>query len=272
MAREQPIRSVHRPPLARLLADLAGADAPAAKQPFAERLGEWLSIKDALALSGALNSNVARAPDAWSPASTEEAAELREALANVRSALLRSISADGWRTPRPLPRGTAGSDEPVDVSVPHFAHYQRHYIACQREMSMSIAGLQATARAALAGHSAALERLATLDAVLEQSLAARRSNLLGKVPPLLAQRFEALHAAHPSEMADEVEAGSDSDEECGSDRELAPGMTRASAHSDWLATFCNEMETVLRAELELRLQPVAGLIAAFDNEVLKSSD
>ena len=34
----------------------------------------------------------------------------------------------------------------------------------------------------------------------------------------------------------------------------------------WLARFCAEMQRVLRAELELRLMPVVGLLAALDRE------
>jgi hypothetical protein len=33
--------------------------------------------------------------------------------------------------------------------------------------------------------------------------------------------------------------------------------------------FCRELQAVLLAELDLRLQPVAGLIAALDHEVTR---
>ena len=42
--------------LVRILAELAVADVADPKQTFAERLGEWLDFKDALALYSALNS------------------------------------------------------------------------------------------------------------------------------------------------------------------------------------------------------------------------
>ena len=34
----------------------------------------------------------------------------------------------------------------------------------------------------------------------------------------------------------------------------------------WLARFCADMQRVLLAELDLRLMPVAGLVAALDKE------
>ena len=48
--------------LVRILAELAVADVADPKQTFAERLGEWLDFKDALALYLALNSAAAGAP------------------------------------------------------------------------------------------------------------------------------------------------------------------------------------------------------------------
>jgi len=34
----------------------------------------------------------------------------------------------------------------------------------------------------------------------------------------------------------------------------------------WLARFCHELEAVLLAELDVRLQPTVGLIEALQNE------
>ncbi|HEY3355696.1 MAG TPA: DUF3348 family protein [Polyangia bacterium] len=117
-----------------------------------------------------------------------------------------------------------------------FAPYQAHYRAQQRAMSGRIGQLRATVRSALARRSPALRRLAALDAVLDGALAARERALLARVPGLLARRFAHLCQAHE-----------------------APGA--------WRAAFRGEVQAVLLAELELRLQPVAGLIAALDNEV-----
>jgi hypothetical protein len=40
----------------------------------------------------------------------------------------------------------------------------------------------------------------------------------------------------------------------------------------WLANFCRELQGVLLAELDLRLQPTVGLIEALSNEVGKRNE
>ena len=35
----------------------------------------------------------------------------------------------------------------------------------------------------------------------------------------------------------------------------------------WLARFCHELQTVLLAELDLRLQPTLGLLEAYQKEI-----
>ena len=91
-------------------------------------------------------------------------------------------------------------------------------------MEASIAPLRARLRAALTRKSADMARLAAMDAVLEQALGARERSLLATVPALLEKHFVRSHAA----------AG----------------------------VFRKDMQAVLLAELELRLQPIDGLLAA----------
>jgi hypothetical protein len=137
-------------------------------------------------------------------------------------------------------------------SAAEFSPYRRYYLAHQRDMQVGIAPLRTSARAALSRHSPALQHLAALDAVLDQALATRERTLLSTVSSLLAKRFEHLYAAH---QAAQVEAQADDDPS----RWMEPG--------EWLAVFCREMQAVLLAELDTRLQPVAGLIEALHNEV-----
>lgn len=75
----------------------------------------------------------------------------------------------------------------------------------------------------------AIARLAEVDAVMEVALTPREHTALAKVPNLLAQRFARLQAG---------------------------------AQPHWLDAFRREMQSVLRAELDLRFQPVAALLAA----------
>jgi hypothetical protein len=97
-------------------------------------------------------------------------------------------------------------------------------------MQQAIEPLRALARAAVAQRSPELQRVAALDAVLEPVLAAREQALLTLLPTLLAQHHERLRRA------------------------------ATDAAAPWQEVFRQDMQQLLRAELELRLQPVRGLI------------
>ncbi len=238
--------------LVRALGDLAVADVADSKQSFAERLGQWLGFTDALALFPALGAGAASVPELESAAPPTARAAMRKEFARVRAAMVESITADGVLDPGEARIGLpAPAPDAATASAADFSPYHRRYLAHQRDMAASIGPLRANARAALSGHSPALERLAAVDAVLEQALAARERNLLATVPALLGRRFEQLYAAHlaarsEAQVADEPALW------------LAPG--------GWLAVFCSEMQNVLLAELDLRLQPVAGLIETLGTE------
>lgn len=235
--------------LIRLLAHLADADAPASSAPpqqpaFAQRLSQWLEWTDAVALSGALKAPVAAAPPA-SPSSEASAAAAEAAaheVARVRAALAQAITQDGAAAPASPPaRGAAVRAGPDGTD---FASHRQRCLAHQHRMQTRIAALRARLRAALE-HSAspALARLAAVDAVMEQALDTHEQTLLARIPALLERRFQRLRAAHG-------DAGSGAADD---PRRAEPA---------WLATFTHDLNAVLLAELDLRLQPVEGLLEA----------
>ena len=265
--------------LVRMLAELAVADVADPKQTFAERLGEWLDFKDALALYSALNSAATGAPSRAAPA-----AALRGQLVQVRGELAAAVAAAGTTQPGgtnlalPTPLPNAAPESAAD-----FAPFHRYYLAHQRAMAAAVSPLRASARTALAGQSAALRQLAALDAVLDQALAAREASLLATVPVLLGKRFAHLYAAHRREreaaapdvagQAAPDAAGQAATAGAAATGEGAPGAgappddpARWMQPGGWLVRFCAEMQRVLLAELDLRLMPVAGLVAALDKE------
>jgi hypothetical protein len=221
------------PALIRLLAQLAQLDAGGAQPAFAERLGQWLHWTDATALLAALDDAPAVPASAWHPEAAD--AQARE-LARVRNALVTGITQDCALTPAPQrapgPRGPALTqpappEEPLD-----FATLRRRYANRQQAMTAAIEPLRAQLRAALAGASADLARLAALDAVMERVLGPRERALLGAVPVLLEKHFDHLR--------------------------------QAPAAAGWLDTFGQRMQAVLLAELDVRLQPAEGLLAALN--------
>ncbi|RYY69444.1 MAG: DUF3348 domain-containing protein [Comamonadaceae bacterium] len=113
-----------------------------------------------------------------------------------------------------------------------FAPCRRRYIARQQAMHTSITALRGRLRETLAARSPAMARLASMDAVMEQVLGAHEHRLLATVPALLEKHFKRLPP----------------------DRQ-APSDTFPDA-------FGRDMHSVLLAELDIRLQPVEGLLAA----------
>ncbi|MDM0114131.1 DUF3348 domain-containing protein [Variovorax sp. J22R133] len=215
--------------LIRLLARLTDIDVPESKRDFADRLSQWFSWTDAISLSSALNGPVATAPAAARGSASAEEAEC----ARVRAGLVSAIAEAG--------AASATAD---------FAPYRQRYVARQQAMETSIGRLRDRLRARLAATSSTDEaRLASLDVVMEQVLGAHEQRLLATVPALLHKHFERLRKAHEAKLAEVQLAleGSDSD-----------GVQPAT----WLEVFGKDMQGVLLAELDLRFQPVEGLLEA----------
>jgi hypothetical protein len=145
----------------------------------------------------------------------------------VRSALTKAIVEDAR---------AASMDITADFS-PH----RRRYAARQQHMETSIGPLRARLRASLAAGSPAMAQLAAVDGVMEQALAGRERTLLSSVPALLQGHFERLRQA-----------------DLAASREPNSGLTEAK----WPDAFCKDMQHVLLAELDIRFQPIDGLLDA----------
>ena len=118
-------------------------------------------------------------------------------------------------------------------------------------MELNIEPLRVNLRTALSQASPALRKLAELDVVMDKVLRVREGHLLARVPVLLKKRFLALYAAHQEQLAASGQ----------------PDSPAAWMHAGgWLAGFCQNLQTLLLAEVELRLQPSAGLLEAFNQQ------
>ena len=98
----------------------------------------------------------------------------------------------------------------------------------------------------LAGRNPEMTRLAMVDAIMERSLSVRERALMTTIPTLLGAHFERLRKAEQSAQ-EEAEAA-----------EMPPPAKPGA----WLDTFRKDMRSVLLAELDIRFQPVEGLLAA----------
>jgi len=113
--------------------------------------------------------------------------------------------------------------------------YLRFYALQQSEMESRIVQLHTRIRRELTAQSPSLAQIAALDGKLNEVLASYSRKTLGVIPVLLRKRFNYLF----NEYKTEKEA---------------------------VAAFLREMQTVLLAELDIRLQPTLGLIDALATE------
>ena len=228
----------------RALASLNDDLAPAAPDAFAQRLAQWFDWTYAFSLSAALGETNVHADVPAFGGQGALSADERE-FARVRAALAKAIAdapngaSETRRVHRPLPGATAPAETPID-----FATYRQRYTACQLAMETQIVPLRRRLRSSLADRSAALAKLAELDIVMEQVVGAQERALLATVASRLEPRFDQLRAAQD-------------------DAPVQPGP--------WLERFRQEMRGLLLAELDLRLQPVEGLLEACRQSLQKRS-
>jgi hypothetical protein len=138
-------------------------------------------------------------------------------------------------------RPLAGAIAPVEMPV-DFATYRQRYTKCQLAMETQIVPLRRRLRGTLADRSPALAKLAELDSVMEQVVGAQERALLSTVAGRLEPRFDQLRGTPGDTSSDAAPRGPRSE--------------------PWLECFHGEMRSLLLAELDLRLQPVEGLLEA----------
>ncbi|GLQ87770.1 DUF3348 domain-containing protein [Dyella flagellata] len=233
MMQTTPRAPLRGPTFIRLLARLTDAvDVPAPGQSVPHRLSHWLDWRQAIALSTALDDKPSEV-DSGAPHLDNT---VEDACARVRMGLIQAIAGD-----QALAHGQAkaGSKE-KDLGVPiDYTVFRQHYLTLQRRMHTAIGNLRSQLRGVLAQRSAEMARLAEVDAVMEMALSPRELKVMASVPALLGQRFERLRQSRQDSPAD-----------------------AQLSESAWLGVFRKDMQSLLLAELEVRFQPVDGLLAA----------
>jgi hypothetical protein len=214
--------------LVHLLSRLTDLEHRESRGDFADRLSQWVGWTDAISLSAALNGSPSVVAGARARRSDDESECLR-----VRTALANAI------TDR---RAFAPGEPAAD-----FSSHRARYLARQQAMEAGIGPLRDRLRATLSARSPAMARLAAVDTVMEQVLGAQERSLLATVPALLETRFKRLQA-----QAAQADDGTvDAPDHHG---EVPP--------NPWQDVFRRDMQELLLAELDFRMQPVEGLLAA----------
>jgi Protein of unknown function (DUF3348) len=231
------------PTLIRLLARLTDVNITESGQSLSDRLSQWLHWTDAIALSTALGGIPPAVPSgarAFGSAAENECARVRSSLANA------IVGDSAFATPKRRGPAQAPPDgAPMDTAV-DYAVFRQRYLSMQQAMETGIGNLRGRLRGKLAAGTPGMTRLAEVDAVMERALSPRERSLLAAVPVLLGGHFERLRQAGQETRADAQVSGDAA--------ALTPGA--------WLDMFRKDMQSVLLAELDLRFQPVEGLLAA----------
>lgn len=227
-----------QPRLVQLLAGWTEGDTEPTRLDTAERLAQWLGVPDAIALHAAHAAVRATVPRGAARARPPQG--LEDEFRRVRATLEASIAHAGSQGERVKTRAGRGPVEPAPPEAPGFGPWQQRYQDQQRRMDMSVDALRAHVRSALATASPRLAQLAALDALLDPLLGERTQRLLATVPAHLERRFEQLRAPPTTDNPDDA----------------APDDSR------WRPLFEQAFQAALLAELDVRLQPVMGLLEA----------
>ena len=247
------------PSLQSQLQALTGSAASLSHRDFADKLGQLISLSDAITLSESLRS-LKRLKPRGEPG--EES--LHDAVFGARGVILAFIvnsfvdedssEAGAPSLPFILPRPPADSiTEPAEA----YKAYQRFYALHQSEMDYRLIALRKQMQQVLTARSAALAQLAELDRSLSETLGDYSRRVLASIPRLLGQRFHALIRAQ-IERDTNLEAGE--------------VFTQWVADDGGLSQFLAEMRGLLIAELDMRLMPLIGLLEALDVEVDNNND
>ncbi|MGB1457328.1 DUF3348 family protein [Spongiibacter marinus] len=251
-----PKAAAHAPPtpsrLAHTLNALGVAASAAPRAGFADKLAELIDLSGAIALSELLRG--LRRVKATGEAAGDDAQALFMAR---RADMIEAISASFTLDPEAMASSPAGfilpspNADTFGSDAAGYAPYQRFYALHQSEIDHRVISLRGELRKLLAGRSEALAQLAALDTMMEGTLAVYSRRALSALPKLLAQHFFALRS-------EQQNIDADTEQPTTSEQWLADG--------GWLWQFHTDMQSLLLAELALRLQPLQGLLEALNSE------
>jgi Protein of unknown function (DUF3348) len=218
-------------------------------QQLSQQLGKLIDFSSSVTLSD-LHSKLGKLK--FEPYSVPSEA-CQEEFLRVRSLLVESIAKSfiqGEETSQvrirfPLPKpDTSLSD------AEGYEPYRRFYTAHQREIDAKAQYLRSFVRDAASGLSPRLMQLVELDTRVGEIMTVHQRQCFAVVPKLLEKRFAQLFRDNPQssdEQHDDITA-------------------------QRLRQFGQEVQGLLLAELEVRLQPVVGLIEAINEEADNQHD
>ena len=228
----------HASALIRCLARMGNDDVALPAEHFAVRLADFFDFSEAVVLSSAQGVASSALVDV-DLAGFAIVDEYQQGRARIEHAIARSFTPDPGPARAACPWAKVGPD--LDVARA-YEPFHRFYLVQQRDMDFAVRQLHAGIRQSLSSLTVRLRRLAALDKAFEEILSERSRLLLSRVPVLAARRFADL-CSRPAE------AGA------------------SPAPDARILRFRQDLQALLLAELDIRLQPLAGLVDTYQEEV-----
>lgn len=231
MTQATPHLSLNGSRLVRFLHNLAISDSEPSPADFSERFARLFDFNNSVSLASLHSDLPTLEYEPLDFTDDEIQAELLRVRKSMVQAILKSFmpaANDGvLRLRFPLPKPAVGEEPLV------FDPYRRFYASHQRDMEREVTHLQSYIRDAVGGRSKRLAQLVALDMAMGEALLSHRRKQFAALPGILEPRFVSLQ----------------SDE-----------------NDNWLTQFKQDMQELLLAELEVRLQPVLGLVEALTED------
>lgn len=247
-------------PLIKTLQSLSVLDSALPHSRFVATVGQFIDFSEAFTLAGFLGVNAGKvgtpldivssdtdASGGGNSKTTQAQTRYLTARGEMMAFIVASFPTANTQDQRSgglrLPRV---GDDNFNEDDRGLSAYLRFYRLQQSEMEARILQLHTRIRRDLTAQSSSLAQLAALDGKLNEILSSYSRQALAVIPSLLRKRFHYL--------SNESQGISTLEQETGQE---------AITESDHvLLAFLREMQTVLLAELDIRLQPTLGLIEA----------
>lgn len=247
--------------LQRVLLELAVVDGELSQIQFADKLGELISLSDAIVLAESLRG-LKKRPFAAAENTDNANTVFLQARAEMLGFIVNSFVLEGDEAPAGgvssfiLPRPNRDT---LDDPNAGFVAYQRFYSLHQSEMDHRVVTLRRQLQHIMAGRTPELAQLAALDSSMADTMADFSRRAFAGIPHLLAKRFYSLNQQYRQERLND-----------GATSSVVDDASLWLKKDGWLDRFIREMQAVLLAELELRLMPVIGMLEALEFEVEKT--
>jgi hypothetical protein len=286
-------------PLIKTLQSLSVLDSPLLHSRFVATVGQFIDFSEAFSLSVFLdkapkiNVPAIKAPSDQASACESAAEKAKTHFLHVRGELMALIvrsfalehssvekksaesNAEKMDHPPFAQRSSAlrlpqAGDEGFNPNDDGLSAFLRFYSLYQSEMESRVLHLHTRIRRQLTSQSSGLAQLAALDGKLGEILTAYSRKALRVIPTLLTTRFHYLHTQYvdrqqpstktstPATEDESVHAGSHAGSRV--EKNVEKNTDKA------VNAFLREMQSLLLAELDCRLQPSLGLIEALCSE------